>query len=111
MKFNIGDRVVIKTREATEEDMVSHLYYNYFGGLKGVIVKQPEENNYAISVDRDSLPSDVLKRHKEIEKLERERWLSGISEEQKRNMTAEQKQFKFDYTVLVAENDLEKENI
>lgn len=111
MKFSIGERVVIKTREATDDDMLSQLYYNYFGGLRGVIVKEPEENHFAISVDRDSLPSDILKRHKEIEKLERDRWLAGISEEQKRNMTAQQKQYTFDYTVLVDANDLEKEII
>lgn len=109
MSIKIGDRVVVITREATEEDMASQLYYNYFGGLRGVVVKEPEEGNFAVNIDRDSLPAETLKRHKEIEKLERERWLSGISEEQKRNMTAQQKQFHFDYTILVNEKDLEAE--
>ena len=107
MSFKIGDRVIIKTREATEEDIASRLYYNFFGGLYGTVVKQPEENNYAINIDRESLKPDFLARHKEIEKLERKRWLDGLSEEQKRNMTAEQKQYHLDYTLIVNEKDLE----
>lgn len=110
MSFKIEDKVIIKTREATEEDMESQLYYNFFGGLKGKIVKMPEEGNYVVEIDQTTLPVKILKRHREIEELEKKRWLSGLAEETKRNLTAEQKQYHLAYTLYVNEKDLELDN-
>ena len=107
MNFKIDDKVIIKTREATVEDIESQTYFNFFGGLKGIITKLPVEGLCCISIDIESLKLDFLQRHKEIEKLERDRWLKGLSEEQRRNMTAEQKKYHLDYTLLVKVDDIE----
>ncbi len=107
MSFKIGDKVKIKTREATAEEFEDKTYYNFFGGLTGVVAKDAIDGSYVINIDRESLPSNFLARHKEIEKLEKERWLSGLSEENRRSLTAEQKQYHLDYKLLVKESDLE----
>lgn len=107
MSFKIGDKVVIKTREATHEEFEDKTYYNFFGGLTGTIAKDSLEGSYVVNIDLDSLPADFLKRHRELEKLEKERWLSGLSEENRRSLTAEQKQYHLDYKLFVKEADLE----
>ncbi len=106
MSIRTGDRVSIVTRPVTEDDAVEQLYFEYFGGLTGTVVKIYDNGSVCVNVDLESLRPDFQKRHAELEKLEKERWLNSLSEEAKRNMTAEQKQYKIDYTILVSEKDL-----
>lgn len=108
MSFNVGDRINIIKREVISADTENQLYYEYFGGLTGAISKKYPENVYCVEVDFDSLRNDFQKRHREIEKLEKERWLASLSDEARRNMTGEQKQYKIAYKILVHEKDLQK---
>ena len=107
MSFKTGDRVSIIKRAVTDEDIDNQLYFEYFGGLTGVVVKIYDDGTICVNIDTYSLREDFRKRHTELEKLEKERWLNSLSEEAKRNMTSEQKQYKIDYTILVNEKDLE----
>ena len=106
MSFKIGDKVIINTREVTPEDIESKLYYQHFAGLKGTVVKIYDGENCVLDIDRTSLPKDILKRHIEIEDLEKKRWLEGLSDEIRRGLTAEQKKYTLAYTVLINEKDL-----
>ncbi|MBR4748215.1 MAG: hypothetical protein IK083_01405 [Abditibacteriota bacterium] len=106
MSVRSGDRVSIVKRPVTDEDIDNQLYFEYFGGLRGTVMKINRDGSVCVNVDLDSLRPDFQKRHQELEKLERERWLNSLSEEAKRNMTGEQKQYKIDYTILVDPKDL-----
>jgi len=107
MKYKLNDRIKIITRELEPIDADNQLYYKYFGGLTGSVSKLYSDGIVCIDIDFDSLRNDFQKRHKEIERLEKERWISSLSEEAKRNMTGEQKQYKIAYKILVHEKDLE----
>ena len=119
MNFKFNDRVKIVTRTPNSEDKEKQLYYDFFGGLIGKIVKIYEadeaskdirkERIACVEVDKDSLRPDFLKRHKEMEKLEKERWEATLPKDVKANMTAEQKQYRIAYQILVRMSDLTSE--
>jgi hypothetical protein len=105
VKYKTGDRVVVATREQTASDIKSGLYYSHFAGLRGSILKLYGEEA-SVLVDTDTLPDEVGTRHKEGEKAMRQRWLDGLSEEAKNRMSAREKEFHLNYSVLVSLSDI-----
>ncbi|MDO8682725.1 MAG: hypothetical protein Q7N50_04515 [Armatimonadota bacterium] len=105
-QVKIGDRVRIADREPTSADVKSGLYYNYFRNLTGVIERVYDDDNVCVNVDIDSLPEDVLLRHREIETAARDKWINGLSQEQRSRLTEQDRQFKMGYKALVAMADV-----
>jgi hypothetical protein len=104
-KFKEGDRVAIVAREHTAADVKSGLYYPHYANLHGTILKV-YANEASVLVDRDILPAEILKRHEESEKAERQRYLDRLSEDARGKAGQREKNFSLNYSVLVAVSDL-----
>lgn len=107
MAFTNGDRVKIISRETTSADSKSGLYYDYFRNLTGTVEHVYEDNSASISIDFDSLPEDVQLRHLETTEAVRQRWLKGLSGEQRDRMSDKEKAVSLKYNILVSLSDLE----
>ncbi|HEY3280863.1 MAG TPA: hypothetical protein VGN26_01180 [Armatimonadota bacterium] len=102
-----GDRVRVVKRDATLADLKSQLYFDHFGDLTGTIRRLYDAEAW-VEIDRESLSSSVLARHKSVEANMKSKWLDGLSEEAKRRLTDREKQFRLRYSVLVSTEDLVK---
>jgi len=102
-----GDRVKVVSREVTSEDSKSGLYYSYFGGLTGSVDRIYDDGSVCVDVDLDSLSDEIRSRHLAMQETEQQRWLSSLSDEVRNRLTAEQRQLKMSYRILVSKNDLE----
>jgi hypothetical protein len=103
-----GDRVRIVTREQTEEDAKANLYFTYYGGLTGTVLKVYNKQEVSVEVEQDSLTREVRKRHEDVRDQMKTKWLDGLSEEGRNRLTEREKDFNLRYVVLVAMTDLEK---
>lgn len=106
MIFKEGDYVKIVEREQTPLDVKNGTFYPYFCGLAGV-VEHIYEEAISLNVDCDTLPSGVLKRHREIQESVKKKWLDGLSGEARNRLTPEEKKFELAYNILVQKDDLE----
>ncbi len=102
-----GDRVQVVTRPVTSEDEKTQLYYEYFGGLIGTVERIYDDESVCVSIDLESLTDQMRERHLEMQENERKRWLDSLSDEMRNRLTAEQKQFKMNYNILVSKKDLQ----
>ena len=104
-KFKQNDRVTIIARDQTAADIKSGMYYPHYAHLTGSILKVYGEEA-SVLADRDTLPKEILKRHEESEKGERQKYLDRLSEEARRGAAEREKSFTLNYAVLVSVNDL-----
>ena len=102
-----GDAVLIKPREVTADDEKTGLYYTYFGGLLGTVDRVYDDGSVCVDIELDSLDEEMRKRHLAMQEAERKRWLNNLSGEVRSRLTAEQRQLKMSYKLLVSRNDLE----
>ena len=102
-----GSRVRVVERELTADDAKTGLYYNYFGGLTGTIDRSYDDDSVCVDVDIDSLTEEMRARHLSIQEAERKRWLDNLSDELRNRLSAEQKQLKMNYRILVSAKDIE----
>ena len=103
----VSDRVRVADRDASAADAKSGLFYDYFRNLTGSIERVYEDKSVCVDVDIDTLPEDVLRRHKEVETAARDKWLHGLSQEQRSRLTEADKQFAMRYKIVVAAADVE----
>ena len=106
-KWKAGDRVRVVTREQSAKDVRENTYFPHLAGLEGTVTKVYSPEEVCVAIDRDTLPEDNATRHGEIETRLQERWLDSISQEARSNLSAEEQQFRLNYTVLINEADLE----
>lgn len=106
-ELKVGDTVQVTTREITNEDVKSSLYFAYFGGLVGSIDRIYDDGSVCVEIDIDSLTEDARKRHLETQEAERKRWLDGLSGEARNRLTEDQKKLTISYKILVSKKDLE----
>jgi len=105
--FKSGDRVRVVTRDVTPEDPKSGLYFAYLGGLTGSVDRVYDDGSVCVDVDIEALGEEVRERHLAMQEAERTKWLAGLSDEVRNRLTAEQKQLKMSYRILVSHRDLE----
>ena len=99
--------MIVAAREQTAADIKSGMYYPHYGGLTGTILKVYGEEA-SVLVDKEILlPTEILKRHTENEKAMRQRWLDGLSEEARGKLSATEKAFGLNYSILVSLGDVE----
>ena len=101
-----GDAVRFADRDATAADTKSGLFYPYYRGLTGTVVKLYSDSTAAVAVDTDSLPDDIRKRHQAGTDAMRQKWLDGLSEEGRNKLSAAEKKFSLRYSLLVSVSDL-----
>lgn len=107
-RFKEGDKVRVKTRQASPEDSAATSYFAHMAGLTGVVENYYSEQEIAVKVDLEKLP-DVAKRvHKDATKRMREKFEDSISNEQRGQLTNEELKFTPHYMILVRAQDLEK---
>lgn len=101
-----GIQISIRERAVTADDTRTGLYYQYFGGLTGKVDREYDDGSVCIEVDLESLTEAARKRHLDIQEAERKKWLNSLSDEMRNRLTAEQKQLKINYKILVHKNDI-----
>jgi len=109
MTVNVKDRVRVIDREPTTADVKSGLFYGYFRNLTGVVERVYDDTTLCVDVDIDSLPEDVRARHTDVEKTARDKWIAGLSGEQRGRLTEQDKQFNMRYKIVIASEDVVSE--
>ncbi len=106
-RFKRGDRVLVVERETTAADRKAGVYYPHFRGLHGVVDQiYEEEGEICVEVDPESLQPAFLHRHQTIENQVRQKWLNGLSDQERRSLPEEHKQLRLKYTIMISPNDL-----
>ena len=106
--FKPGERVRVVSRPVTEADRKSNKYYEHMAGLTGTVQSVYSETEIAIEVDPASMSKISADVQKTATTRMRDKFLSQISEEQKKQFTKEELDFDAHYVVLVQSTDLEK---
>lgn len=107
MAFKSGDRVKIVTRDVAADDVKAGLYYEYFGGLTGVVDRVYDDGSVCVDIDLESLNEDMRERHLAMQETERKRWLDNLSGEVRSRLTEDQRRLTMNYKILVSAKDLE----
>lgn len=105
-KIKDGMRVRVKAREATAEEAKNGRYAPYLGNVTGTVLKVYSAKEIAVNLDTDSLHPDIIARHKKQQQAMHQKWLDSLSEEARNRLTPEEKAFRLNYVVLLAESDL-----
>lgn len=107
VSFRAGQPVMLADREpVTGPDAKPLPFYEYYRNLSGTVAKVFDDGTVSVTIDRASLPQEIRRRHEECEQRDRDKWLDKLSDEERNRLTAQQKQFSYRYTVLVAASDL-----
>ena len=106
--FSEGERVRIRTREQTDEDVKSAMYYPFYGGLTGLVHKVYTKDEVAIEVEPESLTIEVRSRHEDVRNQMKTKWLDSLSEEGRSKLSERDKNFHLRYVLLVSSKDLER---
>ena len=101
-----GTPIRLADREAGAADTKSGLFYPYYRGLTGSVSKDYADGTVSISVDSDSLPEEIRKRHQTGTEAMRTKWLDGLSDEARNKLSAAEKKFSLRYSILVSAEDL-----
>lgn len=96
----------VKAREATAEEAKNGRYAPYLGNVTGTVLKVYSAKEIAVNLDTDSLHPDIIARHKKQQQAMHQKWLDSLSEEARNRLTPEEKAFRLNYVVLLAESDL-----
>ena len=107
-KWKTGDRVKVVSRDVTKEDRTTNSYYSHLGGLTGTVTNFYNKDEVAVRVDPEAFTPTIAVAHKEAVKRMRLKFIINISEDQKRKLTKEEKQFDANYVLLLHSDDLEK---
>jgi hypothetical protein len=102
-----GDRVRVIRRAVTEEDRRKSRYFEHMAGLTGVVQQAYEEDEIAVRVDPSSMTEVTADVVKTATQRMRDKFVAGVSEEQRKQLTKEELEFDANYVLLVRSADLE----
>src|SRR5690242_4008123 len=102
-----GDRVRIVGRPVTEEDRKKNRYFEHMANLTGQIQTIYNADEIAIRVDREAIVGVTKEVQTQALARMREKFLSLVSEEQKKQLTPEELNFESNYVLLVRSADLQ----
>lgn len=103
-----GDRVKVAERAVTADDRKANRYFSHMAGLTGTVQNVYENDEIAVRMDNATLTKATADVHSRAEKRMREKFLQGLSEEGKKQLTSEELNFEVHYVLLVQAGDLEK---
>ena len=101
-----SDAVRLAERESNAADLKSGLFYPYYSGLTGKIAKIYPDGTAAVTIDAESMPSEIRTRHTKGTDAMRQKWLDGLSDEARNKLSSGEKKFALRYTLLVGVGDL-----
>ena len=101
-----GAPVRLADRETTAADTRSGLFYPYYRGLTGTVVKIYADSTASVAIDAESLPEEIRKRHQTGTDAMRQKWLDGLSDEGRNKLSAAEKKFSLRYSLLIGVGDL-----
>jgi ribosomal protein L21E len=104
-----GDRVRVVSRPVTDEDRKKNRYFEHMAGLTGTVQNVYGVEEIAVKIDISSVSNVSRQVHKTAVDRMREKFLSNISEEQKKQLTPEELNFSAHYMLLVRGEDLQAE--
>src|SRR6266511_3958438 len=107
-KVKEGDRVRVITRDETEEDAKTSVYFSYYGGLTGTVSKVYSPTEISVEVEPESLTKEIRRRHEDVRDQMKTKWLEGLSEEGRSKLTEREKDFNLRFMILAQMDDLEK---
>ena len=102
----IGDRVKVVDRELVPADAKGGLFYEYFKNLTGVVERLYDDDTICVDVDIEALPREIYDRHKEMEIAARDKWIAGLSQEQRGRLSEQDKQFNMHYKIVLKAVDV-----
>lgn len=103
-----GDRIRIVNRPVTEEDRKKNRYFEHMAGLTGTIQNIYNSEEIAIRVDAEAMSNVTSDVHKQAVSRMRDKFVSSVSEEQRKQLTPEELNFDAHYVLLVRAADIEK---
>jgi|SRR5579862_9711691 len=103
-----GERVRVVSRAVTEEDRKKNRYFEHMANMSGTIQTIYNAEEIAIRVDSAAMTDVTKKVHNMAVSRMREKFLSSVSEEQKKQLTNEELNFDAHYVLLVRAADIEK---
>ncbi|MEM4407649.1 MAG: hypothetical protein QXI19_02795 [Candidatus Caldarchaeum sp.] len=103
-----GDRVKIKERKASQEEIEGGFYVPHFANLTGTVEAVYGKDEVAVRIDPESFTTLLSDVYKEATRRMRAKFLGHLSEEQRKRLTAEEKNFLTNFIILVKSGDLVK---
>ena len=107
-KWKVGDRVQVVTREVTDEDRKKNRYFDHMAGVTGEVQSVYSDTEIAVKVDPHSMNKITADVHAKATQRMKDKFLDGLPQEQRRNLTEEELDFKAQYVLLVQSDDLLK---
>lgn len=107
-KWKTGDRVKVIKRKVSMDDRLNNTYFEHMAGLTGTVQNVYGKDEVAVVIDPQAFDPFLQEVHKTGVKRMRAKFLDGLSDEQKRKLTPEEKSFHANYVLLVKSSDLEK---
>ncbi len=101
-----GEYVRILDAEPGSPDPKNLVYYSFYKGLAGNVVKAYDDGTVAVSIDRSTLPEPIRVRHEQSEQAQGSRWLNSLSEEERNRLSDRERQFSLRYTLLIMDKQL-----
>ena len=101
-----GDYVRILDAEPGTPDPKNLVYYSFYKGLAGNVVKAYDDGTVAVSIDRSTLPEPIRLRHEQSEQAQGNRWLNSLSDEERNRLNDRERQFSLRYTLLIKDKQL-----
>jgi hypothetical protein len=107
-QWKSGQKVRVVTRKVTAEDRSKSRYFEHMAGVQGEVQSVYDDGTVALQVDPSTLSEVPQGVHKTATLKMREKFASGISEEQRKTLTKEELEFDTHYVLLVRAEDIEK---
>ncbi len=107
-QWEAGQKVRVVTRKVTAEDRAKSRYFEHMAAAAGEIQSVYGDGTIAVQVDPTTLGETPRGVHRTATLKMREKFVSNISEEQRKALTKEELEFETHYVLLVRAEDLEK---
>jgi len=100
--------VRVVRRAVTEEDRRKSRYFEHMADLTGTVQQAYGPDEVAIRVDPPSMTGVTADVVRTASQRMRDKFISNVSEEQRKQLTKEEMEFDANYVLLVRAADLEK---
>jgi hypothetical protein len=105
-----GERVKVVSRAVTDDDRKTNRYYDHMSGLTGTIQNIYGNDEIAVKVDPSCMSAVTADVQRIATERMREKFLSSVGEEQKKQLSPEELNFNANYVLLVRGTDIEPLN-
>lgn len=82
-------------------------YFPHYAGLEGEVTRIYDSGEAAVTIDPECLQPAAAEMHRKVQQRVADKFFAGLSEEGRKRLTAEEKEIRLNYVVLVKPADLE----